>query len=280
MTDRTPLSPEAVDALLSADLDGDLEAAARDLGLDASEARSRLAETPGVEARRVALTRARDLLASRPQLEASVADRIVSTAIAPDEMAIARARRNRNERRWRVLVAAGSVAAAVAVIVGIVSVASNDNNASSKSSDALASRPTTPLENAKPAPNAAVGSEPDFGDVTKAEALRVPAQRLLRLHPNADSVNSQKGAVSTPAATDTATSTVQRDANSFATAGGPACTTAKLRSYDIKARPALIALGTVAGAPVTILIYDGSGSPYAYVIRVSDCSLVRKQSLG
>jgi hypothetical protein len=278
MTDRTPLSPEAVDALLSGDLDGELEAAARDLGLDASEARSRLAETPGVEARRVALTRARDLLASRPQLEASLVDRLVSAAIAPDEMAIARARRNRNERRWRVLVAAGSVAAAVAVIVGIVSIASTDNNAS-KSSGALASGTTTPLENAKPAPNAAVGSGPDFGDVTKAEALRAPAQRLLRLQANGDTVTSRKGAVSAPVATDTATSAAQGD-TSFAAAGGPACTAAKLRSYDITVPPVQIARGTVAGAPVTILIYDGSGSPYAYVIRVSDCSLVRKQSLG
>ncbi|MDQ1479995.1 MAG: hypothetical protein QOI44_856, partial [Actinomycetota bacterium] len=153
------------------------------------------------------------------------------------------------------------------------------NNAS-KSSGALASGTTTPLENVKPVPNAAAGSEPDFGDVTKGEALRAPAQQLLRLQANGDTVNSQKSAVSTPAATDTATSTVQRDASSFAEAGGPACTTAKLRSYDITVRPALIARGTVSGAPVTILIYDGAGSPYAYVIRVSDCSLVRKQSLG
>ncbi|HTK17160.1 MAG TPA: hypothetical protein VL769_12255 [Acidimicrobiia bacterium] len=282
MTDRTPLSPEAVDALLSADLDGDLEAAARDLGLDARAARSRLAETPGVEARRVALTRARDLLASRPPLEGARADRLVSAAIAPGEMAIARARRNRNERRWRVLVAAGSVAAAVAIVVGIASLASTDKNVSSKSSGALSSRTTTPQEAATPVPNAAAESAPDFGDVTKAEALRAPAQRLLRLQANRDTVTSQKRAASAPEATGTLSPPVaEGDTNRFAAAdGGPACTIAKLRSYDITVRPALIARGTVAGSPVTILIYDGSGHPFAYVIRVSDCSLVRKQSLG
>jgi hypothetical protein len=174
-----------------------------------------------------------------------------------------------------VLIAVGSVAAAVAVIV---SIASTDNNAA-KSSGVRASATTTPLENVTPAPNAADGSGPDFGDVTKAEALRAPAQRLLKLQADRAAVPTQKGAVSAPA-TDTVTSTVQGDSNSFASDGGPACTTAKLRSYAIAVRPALIARGTVAGAPVTILIYDGSGNPYAYVIRVSDCSLVRKQSLG
>ncbi len=39
MNEPTPLSPETVDALLSADLDGDLEAAARDLGLRVWSAR-------------------------------------------------------------------------------------------------------------------------------------------------------------------------------------------------------------------------------------------------
>jgi hypothetical protein len=278
MTDHTPLSPETVDALLSADLDGDLEAAARDLGLDASEARTRLAETPGVEARRIALTRARDLLASRPALEASLADRLVSAAIAPDEMAIARARRNRNERRWRVLVATGSIAAAVAVIVGIASM--GGNNASSKSSGALASGSTTPTENAQPVPSAAGGSGPDFGDVTRAEALRARAQPLLRTQ-FGNAVTTEKGAVSAPAVTDRVSSPNAQDSTkSFATAAGPACTAAKLRSYDVTVRPALVARGTVAGAPVTILIYDGSGHPFAYVVRVGDCSLVRKQSLG
>ncbi|MDQ1510774.1 MAG: hypothetical protein QOG50_2618, partial [Actinomycetota bacterium] len=58
MNQREPLSPDAVDALLSADLDGDLEGAALDLGFSASEAIAALGATPGVDARRVALSRA------------------------------------------------------------------------------------------------------------------------------------------------------------------------------------------------------------------------------
>jgi hypothetical protein len=280
MNEHTPLTPEAVDALLSADLDGEIEAAARDLGFGASEARARLAATPGVEARRGALTRARDLIASRPLLEASMADKLVAAA-APDDMAIARARRSRNERRWRVLVAAGSVAAAVAVIVGISSM---DNSTSSKASRALTALPSTTRraggEGAATANTPAVGSRPDFGDVSNPAALRAPARRVLSLQTNDSNITPTKGAKSGPVVPDTSTGSTAQDAESFAASGGPACTTTRLRSYDITTRPALIARGTVAGAPVAILIYEGSGNPYAYVIRVSDCSLVRKQSLG
>ena len=121
MNQREPLSPDAVDALLSADLDGDLEGAARDLGFSASEAIAALGATPGSDARRVALSRARDLIAARPRVELPVEDRLVARAMARDELATVRERRGRHERRWRVLVAAGSVAAAIAVIVGIAS---------------------------------------------------------------------------------------------------------------------------------------------------------------
>jgi hypothetical protein len=283
MNEHTPLSPEAVDALLSADLDGDIEAAARDLGLSASEARAQLAATPGVAQRRVALTRARDLVASRPQLEASVEDNLVAAAMAPDEMAIARARRRRNERRWRVLVGAGSVAAAVAVIVGISSM---DNHTSSNAKSAAVLAPTTQRDNGEsssPAHKAVDESRPDFGNVSSPAALRAPAQRLLAQRAKSAKVvetTQPPGKVAAPYTFDTTGVSQDRNATSFAAAAAPACTTERLRRYDITARPALIARGTVAGAPVMILIYDGSGHPYAYVIRVGDCSLVRKQSLG
>jgi len=121
MSEPTPLTPESVDALLSAELDGDFETAARDLGLDAAGARAQLAATPGVDARRAALTRARDLIASRPRVESSVEDRLIAVALAGDALTAARDQRARRARRSRVLVAAGSVAAAIAVIVGIAS---------------------------------------------------------------------------------------------------------------------------------------------------------------
>jgi hypothetical protein len=287
MNQREPLSPDAVDALLSADLDGDLEGAARDLGFSASEAIAALAATPGVDARRVALSRARDLIAARPRVDLPVEDRLVARALAGDELATIRERRGLQERRWRVLVAAGSVAAAIAVIVGISSMGTTS---SSKSS---AARSTTPSrENAHGAkgsvntPSATVASPPDFGDVTKADALLAPARRLL-----SGSFDAAVGNQTEPTAKAAAPATLpQTDLQTNQRQGAsakysvkavlPACDSDATRRIDSPARPALVATGTVAGAPVVILIYTGAGRPYANVIRVSDCTLVRSQPLG
>ncbi len=287
MNEPTPLSPETVDALLSADLDGDLEAAARDLGLSAAEARTRLKATPGTDARRVALTRARDLLASRPPVEASVEDRLIAAAMATDDLAAVRARRGKRERQWRVLVAAGSVAAAVAVIVGVTSM-QRSGHSNAKSSGKAVSSPTqhdTVGAEKGTAPRALTNdNQAKLGDVTRAQALRAPALQLLARASRKPASGSyqtttgQKSVGSAPQPVDTPGSPALQD-SSFATRAAPACTATRLRRYDITARPALIARGTVAGAPVLILLYDGAGHPYAYVIRVRDCSLVRKQPL-
>ena len=52
--DTTPLQPEELDELLSAELDDELEAAERDLGLSAGAAAARLRATPGAAERRAA----------------------------------------------------------------------------------------------------------------------------------------------------------------------------------------------------------------------------------
>ena len=57
-----PLEPDVVDELWSAELDGEFDAAAADLGLSADAARARLAATPGANARRQTLEQARDAL--------------------------------------------------------------------------------------------------------------------------------------------------------------------------------------------------------------------------
>ena len=67
-----------------------------------AEARDRLAETPGIEARRHALTQARDLIATWPPLPSTVEDRLIAAALATDQLATARERR-RGHRidQWR-----------------------------------------------------------------------------------------------------------------------------------------------------------------------------------
>ncbi|MDQ1512158.1 MAG: hypothetical protein QOG50_4002, partial [Actinomycetota bacterium] len=270
----------------SADLDGDLEGAALDLGFSASEAIAALGATPGVDARRVALSRARDLIAARPHVELPVEDRLVARAMAGDELATVRGRRGRHERRWRVLVAAGSVAAAIAVIVGISAMPTT----SSSKSVSAAKRPTTPSrENPQSAngnlnaPSSAVASPPDFGDVTKADALFAPARQLLSRSATADAAANQTEPSTKAAspATLLPTDIPQASATRFSfKAVLPACDDGAPGRYAISARRALVATGTVAGAPVVILIYDGAGRPYADVIRVRDCTLVRSQPLG
>jgi len=291
MNQREPLSPDAVDALLSADLDGDLEGAARDLGFSASEAIAALGATPGVDARRVALSRARDLIAARPRVALPIEDRLVARALAGDELATVRERRGRHERRWRVLVAACSVAAAIAVIVGISSMSTTS---SSKSSSAA--RSTTPApegaQSAKdtaPTPSAAVASPPDFGDVTGRDALRARAQRLLSGSfrgaaadaGNQDLSTAKAAAPTTSSPADLQTGSLSSGSAKYSfRAVPPACDSTAARRINSPARPALVATGTVAGAPVVILIYHGAGKPYADVIRVSDCRFVRRQPLS
>ena len=284
MNEPTPLTPESVDALLSADLDGDFEAAARDLGFDASEARARLDTSPGVDARRTALAHARDLIASRPQVEASVEDRLIAAALAGDGLAATRARSGRRERPWRVLVATGSVAAAIAVIVGI---ASMSTTSPSNSKAASVGTPTTRHPNAEIEKNGSGVTTPGtrlyFGDVSDAQSLRVPARRLLAKAATTFDGNNVVSPSTAPSAPlpDTVNRTTTAADQLYATSAAPACTITKLQRANVPTRPALIASGTVAGnVPVVILIYAGPPSPYAYVIRVSDCSLVRKQPLG
>jgi hypothetical protein len=281
MNDPTPLTPETLDALLSAELDGDLEAAARDLGLSASEARARLTATAGVDARRAALTRARDLLASRPPVEASVEDRLVAAALARDDLATVRARRARRQRQWRALVATGSVAAAIAVVVGIASLQS-PSSSNSKASSASATTQVRHPEADKAVDRAEAPNVPstpvDLGAVTDANQLRPKARQLLR---NSTTKGASQLPTSTPAPHGTDEyngATADATNKSFADAA-PACTAARLRDYTVPDRPALIASGTVGGAAVVILIYDGAGSPYANVIRVGDCSLLAKLPL-
>ena len=57
-----PLDADTVDELLSAELDGEFDAAARDVGLSVTDARARLDATPGARERRSALAAARDAL--------------------------------------------------------------------------------------------------------------------------------------------------------------------------------------------------------------------------
>ncbi len=113
-----PLEPETLDELLSAELDGELAAAARDLGLSVDEATARLGATPNVDARRVALGAARDLLGVTPEIEDLLAGRLRAKAVRVVDEANAMRAADRRRRRRLLVSASGIAAAAVAVVAG------------------------------------------------------------------------------------------------------------------------------------------------------------------
>ncbi len=246
MNEPTPLTPESVDALL--------ERGAR-RRLRGCRARSRSRPRRGARATR-RNTRSR---CSPQRDDASSRSHCVSTPSrdsgrgSPDRGRAGRRRahlgaeraRSRRDRNWRLLVAAGSVAAAIVVIVGIASLA-NTSTSDSKASSAAA--PTTLSPRSANAESGGVTTKSprlpvDFGDVTHSSSLREPAKQLLTQAAAA----TQKDAVatSTPVPgvsvpnSDTATASGAAFGTSFAGVDAPACSPARLRSYNVPAPPAL-----------------------------------------
>jgi hypothetical protein len=271
------LDPDAVDALLSADLDGELADAAADLGLDEAEARERLAATPGVDARRIVLTRARDLLASPPAMPAAVEERLVAAATVPNDLAVARDRRRRAQSTRRVAVAIGSVAAAIAVVVGIANIRPSTSSSSKAASAALT--PTTsahaPVESSG-ATGSGAGSV-DFGDVTHASALRATARSKLAERKTVQPATTQPGAVDVAGgAGNTQADGAKATSSTKEFAASDSCLAAIRRRERLTTAPTLVGTGIVDGSPVQIFVFDEAGTSVAYVVRPGGCTLVRK----
>ena len=136
MSTPHPLLPDDVDLLLSAELDGDFDAAADDLGLHPDEARARLAVTEGVEARRVAFAAAHEISRTPEPLPPTVRERIVAMTheqpapvAADDDLTARRAARADRSSVWnRRLIGAGAVAAALALVVGLFASVAGDGD--------------------------------------------------------------------------------------------------------------------------------------------------------
>ncbi|MGO9877337.1 MAG: hypothetical protein ACLPVY_26450 [Acidimicrobiia bacterium] len=170
-----PLNPETLDELLSADIDGEFERAAADLGFTVDEARAAMNATAGTARRRTQLGAAADRLATPIVLPAAVEQALVSAALRGpvDEL---RAVRQRRTRSWRVLVAAGSAAAVIAAVV--VFAATNDHGGVAKSASAVspAAHPRLPLVGPPLQSEQAV----EFGDVSGPATLRADVELRLR----------------------------------------------------------------------------------------------------
>jgi hypothetical protein len=199
-TTPEPLDTDAVDLLLSAELDGDLDGAARDLGIDPADARARLAATPGTDARRDALVAAQAasralpalVPASRAALLASVHE---ERAPGTDDLAPRRAARATPP--WtRRFALAGAAAAAVLLVVAVVAIAGSGDDADDAGTAASEDREQgfqaygdvseeltlralidPDAAEGRDAPEAA-GSDDDSGDESDATAPLAPADEL------------------------------------------------------------------------------------------------------
>lgn len=131
-----PLTPEQIDLLLSADLDGEFDGAAEDLGLEPAAARALLESVPGVDARREQIAFARDRLAEPVEMDELLAARLRSKALKAGADAAEEGRLEQRRRRTRLYGMVGGIAAALALVVAL---GASLNTTSSKSDDAASS---------------------------------------------------------------------------------------------------------------------------------------------
>lgn len=258
----TDLSADDVDELLSADLDGDFDAAARARGLTPDGARALLAARPEVEARRAALTRARESLGTAPDVDELLDARLVAKAGRAYDAEIEHASDTRARRRRRVWQAAGSVAAAALVVVALVAVGRHGSSEDSAHSSAGAT--------------ASTGHPPalpttDYGNVADPAVLR--SRVLATLQSPSFSANAD----STSAA---ASQDLRRAAASGASTSAPACAT-DARTRALASGAFVFAkTGTVEGKVVDVLVFAGPGSSHEVVVTTTDCRVLSEQLLS
>jgi hypothetical protein len=264
MNDTPLFTAEQVDELLSAELDGEFDAAARDLGLDPDDARDRLAtQVPGLVARRAALGAARDLLAELPVVDELVVARVRAKAVraAATEHEVGQATRTHRARRLTAI--AGGLAAAIAVIAGLAFTMQHDNGSASKSSA------PAPRENAR----ASTPKSPGVTTPGGAEAVNLGAVAdVPALIARASSQAAERFA-STPAP-------AAGSANSDAAFAPKAVSTCESGAGQVSgvATPTLRGVATLSGAPVRVYVFRKGADNIVVVLR-ADCRLVATQTL-
>jgi hypothetical protein len=178
-----PMSPEIVDELLSAELDGDFDAAAREHGYAPAIARELLASDPAVADRRAALAAARDAVGV-PPLTASDRSRLLEragAARASDALAPRRSRRGAAP----IVASVAAVAAVVALVVGVGAALTRGDESANDSSAAKAPGSvgtTADASEGTSGASSAASDAPvfDFGTAADDQALRARIEAALR----------------------------------------------------------------------------------------------------
>lgn len=290
-----PLPPETVDELLSAELDGELDAAAADLGLDPEQARAVVA----AQGERYALLGAsREALADVAPLDELTRRRLVSAAVGAPGRSATGTRRNPT----RLLTVLGGAAALLALVVGI--------GASLRSSGGADRTASSAGDGGAPSPAAGstAGEVVDLGDVSEPAALRRAVSSRLAPggtdHSVAFSSEAADGAETSPAP-----QAARRDANNagpnpgsttipvpsaaeqLSTASPPAGdarTDAKTWVGGCPGRvsaelgvsdPALLtATAVYGGRPAGVVVHRVDQRVLAVVYALDDCTLLSSQS--
>ncbi len=286
--DASPLDPEQLDELVSADLDGALAGAAHDLGLSVDEARARLDATPGAAERRAALVTARDLLGRPPELDELTSTRLRAAALRgsdPDPAQRRVGRRSRGRRHSGAWV--GGAAAAVAVVVAVgVGLAGRLGTGSSDSKSSAALAPAskgTPVP-APPGPTAAFGAFTDADalaravvgrDVPRSSGAGQSASSTFKQAENGTTGDDQLSVTSTAAPQSSATAAVA--AGAAAAAGTSTCTTPPPVPNGNSA--VLRATATLSGAPVVVWLFRNKDR-HVVVIEDTRCIVLSRETFG
>ena len=251
-----PFGPDT-DEAVSALLDGELDAFAREHGTTEADALEQLTTWPAFDARRHELEAARAAVTTPlPPLDDVTRKRLVRNAVeaGPSAPADAPARR---AAPWRVI---GAVAASVIILVGIgLAVATSGDDGTTSQDSASSGSASSALR----------GEVGDLGDVTSPDALRA------LLDGGRDRAETSSGAGGTPApsvaesAPPAADSLAREFDASLAPAIEPrACAEQLAGDRDV----AFVGTGTFRGSPVTIVGLRERGRTIAFVVPSNDCT--------
>jgi hypothetical protein len=283
-----PLTADQIDELLSADLDGEFDAAALDLGLTVDEARRRLAASPDVEGRRAMLTRARDaMVAPIDGFDELLSARLRSKAVkAFEQTRDARVSERSAQRRRGLYTVAGIAAMFVAVVAVGASVSTGDGD---RDSTATAGAPA-PSSNADPGVEsdasdgvteyAASPTTPALGEFESATALADAVRRSARAAADA-APTSVAGQRSGPEqgnldSKDSAGTVPTAAGGSLSSTG---CADAGDRAAGADTSLVFMSGATIKRAPVAVRVYR-RGADRVLVVLDRDCNLVIRQTFA
>ena len=243
------LTPIELDELLSADLDGELDATAIELSYDPAEVRAAITESPSALARRAELERAMVALRSDDAVHIDELTRRRLTRGALADIPV------RDPRSF--MLVSISISAAAAIVLGVVIAISQSGSKSTKyaekaspTSVVLSTRSLTPTEPQPSAPQiSAIAGLPSIGTVATEQSVRDGLANLAE--------TSRGGSTTTAIPISTPLT---------------ACLDSLAQTRTATRRNAL-AVASFRDDPVTVVAGDIGQVRHLWLIREADCTI-------